>query len=104
MVRFQALPLQLRPAAPLRHGAGAHAALGLLQLLSGAVQVQVDPGLEAVDPTLAFRDFQELSGTFRNFQLLKLKYVKLLSNFGFNCNLRHYNSAAVARAEKEQGR
>ena len=34
----------------------------------------------AVDPTLAFRDFQ----------LLKLKYDKPLSNFAFNCNLRHY--------------
>ena len=63
--------------------------------------MQVDPGLEAVDPTLAFRDFQGLSGTFRDFQglsgtfrdfqLLKLKCDKLLSNFAFNCNLRHYN-------------
>ena len=43
-------------------------------------RVQVDPGLEAVDPTLAFRSFQ----------LLKQKYDGLLSKFGFNCNLRHY--------------
>ena len=33
-----------------------------------------------VDPALAFR----------NFQLLKLKYDKLVSNFAFNCKLRHY--------------
>jgi len=51
--------------------------------------VQVDPGLEAVDPTLAFR----LSG--RGFRLLKLKYEKLLSNFGFNCNLCPSKVAAV---------
>ena len=46
-------------------------------------KVQVDPGYPvvfAVDPTLAFRGFQ----------LLKLKHDKLLSNFAFNCNLRHY--------------
>ena len=40
---------------------------------------RVDPGLTAVDPALAFRDFQ----------LLKLKYDRLLSNFAFNRNLRH---------------
>jgi len=40
--------------------------------------VQLDPGLTAVDPTLAFRDFQRL----------KLKHDELLSNFGFNRNLR----------------
>ena len=34
--------------------------------------------MEAVDPTLAFRDFQ----------LLKLKYDKLLSNFAFKYNLK----------------
>ena len=34
----------------------------------------------ALDPTLAFR----------NYQLLKLKYDELLSTFAFNCNLRHY--------------
>ena len=27
------------------------------------------------------------------FQLLKLKYEKLLSNFAFKCNLRHYAKA-----------
>ena len=43
--------------------------------------VQVDPGLEAVDPTLAFRDFQ----------CLKLKRDKLLSNVALNCKLRHYS-------------
>ena len=32
-----------------------------------------------------------LSGTFRDFQLWKLKYDKLLSSFAFNCNLRHYS-------------
>ena len=36
------------------------------------------PRVLAVEPTLAFRDFQ----------LLKLKYDELLSNFAFNCNLR----------------
>ena len=36
-----------------------------------------------VDPTLAFRDFQ----------LLKLKYDKPLSNFAFNCKLCHYSVA-----------
>ena len=51
--------------------------------------MQVDPGYPVVftvDPTLAFKDFQ----------LLKLKCDKLLSNFarfGFNCNLRHYSKA-----------
>ena len=47
-----------------------------------------------VDPTLAFTVFQGLSGSFRyfwDFQLLKLKYDKLLSSFAFNFNLRHYN-------------
>ena len=42
----------------------------------------------AVDPTLAF------IGTFRDFQRLKLKYDKLLSNFAwfaFNCKVRHYS-------------
>jgi len=36
-----------------------------------------------------------LSGTFRDFQRLKLKYEKLLSNFacfGLNCNLRPYTA------------
>ena len=45
--------------------------------------MQVHPGYPvvfAVDLTLAFR----------NFQLSKLKYEKLLSNIAFNCNLRHY--------------
>ena len=31
-----------------------------------------------------------LSETFRDFQLLKLKYDALLSNFAFNFHLRHY--------------
>jgi len=50
--------------------------------------VQLDPGYPvvfAVDPALAFRDFQRL----------KLKHDKLLSNFAcfaFNCNLRHYTA------------
>ena len=49
--------------------------------------VQVDPGYPvvfAVDPTLAFRDFQ----------LLKQTYDKLLSKFAFNCNMRHYTAGA----------
>ena len=37
--------------------------------------LQVDPGLEAVDPTLAFR----------HFQVLKLKHEKPLSKFAFKC-------------------
>ena len=41
------------------------------QRLGGAAQLH--PGLEAVHPTLAFR----------HFQLLKLKYEKLLSDFAF---------------------
>ena len=45
--------------------------------------MQAHPGLTADHPTLAFRDFQ----------LLKLKYDKLLSNFAFKCNLRHYIKA-----------
>ena len=44
--------------------------------------VQVDPGFFAVDPTLAFRDFQRL----------KLTYDELLSNFAFNVNPRHYST------------
>ena len=51
------------------------------------------PWLTAVDPTLAFRDFQ----------LLKLKCDELLSNFacfGFKCNLRHYFVAAFAQAQE----
>ena len=45
--------------------------------------LQVDPGLTAVDPTLAFRDFQRL----------KPIYYKLVANVAFNCNLRRYLSA-----------
>ena len=45
--------------------------------------MQVDPGFSQLNPTLAFRDFQ----------LLKLKYDMLLSNFAFNCNLRHSTEA-----------
>ena len=52
-------------------------------------------GFFAVDPTFAFRNFQGLSKTFRDFQLLKLKYEKLLSDFAFNFNLRHYNKGMV---------
>ena len=47
--------------------------------------MQLDPGypmIFAVDPTLAFRHF---SGNFREFQLLKLKHDKLLSNVACNC-------------------
>ena len=44
----------------------------------------------AVDPTLALRHFQGLSGAFRDFQLLKIKHDKLLSNVAFNFNMRHY--------------
>ena len=39
------------------------------------------PWVFAVDPTCAFR----------NFQRLKLLYDKMLSNFAFNCNLRHFS-------------
>ena len=46
------------------------------------------PWLEAVDPALAFR----------NFQLLKRKHDELLSNVGFNCKLRQYNAAWVCVA------
>ena len=70
--------------------------------------VQLDPGLTALDPTLAFRhfqglsgnfrDFQGLSGTFRGFQGLSAleteNHAKLLSNVAFNCKLRYYNPAA----------
>ena len=48
--------------------------------------MQVDPMYPvvfAVDPALAFRDFQRL----------KVKYEKLLSNFGFNCKLRPHTEA-----------
>ena len=48
--------------------------------------MQLDPGLTAVDPALAFRDFQRL----------KLKYDALLSNFacfGFNFDLRPCSAA-----------
>ena len=46
--------------------------------------MQLHPGLTAaaLDPTLAFRDFQ----------LLKLKHDKLLPTFAFNCKMRHYVS------------
>ena len=60
--------------------------------------MQVDPRLEAIDPTLGFRDFQ----------LLTLEYDKLLSNFGFNCNLRQYTMGAqldaVTEDETKDGR
>ena len=50
------------------------------------------PWVHTVDPASAFRDFQRL----------KLKYDKLLSNFacfGFNCKVRHYSQVdAVKRA------
>ena len=71
-----------------RQAGGASAALG------GAVQVH--PGLSHLTP-------RSLSGTFKGFQRLKLKYDKLLSNFGFKCNLRHYNWGVV-RAGDEVGR
>ena len=35
---------------------------------------------------------------FRHFQLLKLKYDKLLSNFAFNCNLCHHSKVDITRA------
>jgi len=44
------------------------------------------PRVFAVDPTL----------TFRNFQLLKLKCDKLLSNFAINCKVRHYNTESAS--------
>ena len=47
--------------------------------------MQLDPGLEAVDPALAFR----------HFQLLKLEYDKLLSNFALKCNLKALHSGHV---------
>ena len=34
---------------------------------------------------------------FQGLQLLKLKYDKLLSNFAFNCNLRHYTLATKSK-------
>jgi len=44
-----------------------------LAYTGGAVQLHPGyPVLFALHPTLAFRNFQELSGTFRAFQLLKL--------------------------------
>ena len=51
----------------------------------------------AVDPTLAFRDFQ----------LLKLKHYEPLSNFAFNCNLRHYSKESnehLAALQQEKAR
>ena len=36
-----------------------------------------------------------LSGTFRAFQLWKLKHDKLLSNGAFNCKVRHYTASIV---------
>ena len=51
--------------------------------------------MEAVDPTLAFRGFQRLNR----------KYDKLLSNFAFNCNLRHYSMVKIAmETQKIAGR
>ena len=50
------------------------------------------PWVLKIDPTLAlFR----LSGTFRHFQLLKLEYDKLLSNFAFDFNLRNYTKGGT---------
>ena len=49
--------------------------------------MHVDPGFFAVDPTLAFRDFQPL----------KLKHDKPLSSFAFNCNLRPYTKSLLTR-------
>ena len=66
-------PAPLQPGLPLAQGRA----------------VQVNPGFLQLTPRL-------LSGTFRGFQLLKLKYEKLLSDFacfGFNCKLRHYTKA-----------
>ena len=54
--------------------------------------MQVDPGFSQLTPRL-------LSGTFRDSQLLKLKYDKLVSNFAFKCNLRHYMSVHVMAKE-----
>ena len=44
--------------------------------------MQVDPGFSLLPPRLLLDS--------RDFQLLKLKHDQLLSNFAFNCNLRHY--------------
>jgi len=57
---------------------------------AGVVQggaVQVDPSFARLTPRL-------LSGTFRDFQLLKLKHDAPLSNFAFNLNLRPSDKAA----------
>ena len=48
--------------------------------------------MEAVDPTLAFRDFQ----------LLKLKYDQFLSSFGFNCKQRPCTAVALTDAWIEE--
>ena len=47
----------------------------------GGMAVHLDPEFSQLTPQLTLR---LLSGTFRGFQLLKLKYDKLLSNFAFN--------------------
>ena len=53
---------------------------------------RLTPGWKQLTPRL-------LSGTFRGFQLLKLKYEELLSNFAFNCNLCRYNKVCVHKME-----
>jgi len=49
---------------------------------------RLTPGWKQLTPRL-------LSGTFREFQRLKVKYDKPLSSFAFKCNLRHYALEAM---------
>ena len=46
--------------------------------------------MTALDPTLSFRDFQ----------LLKLNYDKLLLNFAVKCALRHYGTGQLLPIEE----
>ena len=57
--------------------------------------VQVDPGFPQLTPRL-------LSGTFRDFQLLKLKHDTMLSHFAIKCNLRHYSVVEFAKLTPEK--
>ena len=52
--------------------------------------VQLDPRFSQLTPRL-------LSGTFRDFQRLKLKCDELLSNVAFNCTLRPYSMSMYPR-------
>ena len=83
-----ALALATVPASGARGGNGPGVLLTLVFLAGAVGRCSLTPGT----PWFSQLTPRLLSGTFRDFQRLKLKHDELLSNFacfGFNCNLCH---------------